>query len=246
MHRFFVKRENIFQDTINIDSEDVLHISKVLRLQPGDRIVLCDGEGTDFLTIIEGMDKHSVRTSIIGRETSKGEPDIEAVLYQGIPKGTKMDIIIQKCTEMGIKRIVPVSTARTVVKLESEKDERKKVERWSKIAEEAAKQSGRGRIPEISMPMTLVEALQDAAKLDRVIVPYELEGSLGIKEALRGSKGASIGFIVGPEGGFEASEIEKVRKAGAIPVTLGSRILRTETAGMAVLTAIMYEYDQMR
>jgi 16S rRNA (uracil1498-N3)-methyltransferase len=146
---------------------------------------------------------------------------------------------------MGVKRIVPVSTARTVVKLESEKDEKKKVERWAKIAEEAAKQSGRGIIPGISMPMTLQEALKDAAKLDIVIVPYELEGSLAIKEVLRNGKSSSVGFFIGPEGGFEPYEIEEAKKMGAVPVTLGSRILRTETAGIAVLTGIMYEYDQI-
>lgn len=246
MHRFFVKNGNIEKDSITVYGEDVQHISKVLRLQVGDKIVLCDGEGSDYLATIESMDKTSVRTVILDKEASKGEPDVEVVLYQGIPKSTKMDLIIQKCTEMGILRVVPVSTVRTIVKLESEKDEKKKVERWSKIAEEAAKQSGRGIIPTIEMPMTFPEALKDAARLDAVIVPYELEGSLSIKEALRKDKGSSIGFFIGPEGGFDSSEIEKAKAAGAVPVTLGSRILRTETAGVAVLTSIMYEYDQMK
>ncbi len=246
MHRFFIKNEAIEKDSITIYGEDVQHISKVLRLQIGDKIMLCDGEGSDYLAAIESMDKHSVSTVIIDPPASKGEPDVEAVLYQGIPKSTKMDLIIQKCTEMGIKRVVPVFTVRTIVKLESEKDERKKVERWTKIAEEAAKQSGRGIIPNIEMPMTFAEALKDAARLNAVIIPYELEGSLSIKEALRKDKGSSIGFFIGPEGGFETSEIEKAKAAGAVPVTLGSRILRTETAGVAVLTSIMYEYDQMK
>lgn len=245
MHRFFIKKQNIFGSMITISGDDVRHISKVLRLKIGDKIVLCDGEGTDYLTAVESMDKHSIRTVVLDKEASRGEPDIDAVLYQGIPKSTKMDIIIQKCTEMGIKRIVPVSTVRTVVRLESEKDESKKVERWTKIAEEAAKQSGRGIIPAIDMPMTLTQAFKDAGKLDTAIIPYELEGSLSIKQVLSKEKGKSIGFFIGPEGGFEASEIEKAKEMGIIPVTLGSRILRTETAGMAVLTGIMYEYDQM-
>jgi 16S rRNA (uracil1498-N3)-methyltransferase len=246
MHRFFIKNESIEKDRITVYGEDVQHISKVLRLQIGEKIVLCDGEGSDYLAAIESMDKSSVRTIILDKEASKGEPGVEVVLYQGIPKSTKMDLIIQKCTEMGIIRVVPVFTVRTIVKLESEKDERKKVERWTKIAEEAAKQSGRGIIPTIEMPMTLTEALKDAARLDAVIVAYELEGSLSIKEALRNHKGSSIGFFIGPEGGFDSSEIEKAKAAGAVPVTLGSRILRTETAGVAVLTSIMYEYDQMK
>lgn len=246
MHRFFVRRENIVKDRITVDGEDVQHIRKVLRLREGDKLVLCDGEGTDYLAAITEMDKHLIRTAVIERKASQGEPDIDVVLYQGIPKAAKMDTIIQKCTEMGIKRIVPVATARTVVKLESEKDEKKKVERWSKIAEEAAKQSCRGIIPEVDMPVSLPEALKDTAKLDLVIFLYELEGSQSIKEVLEKSKARSIGFFIGPEGGFEPSEIDKARDAGAVPVTLGRRILRTETAGIVVLASIMYQYDQMK
>jgi len=246
MSRFFVKRKNIEETEITITGEDVQHISKVLRLQKGDSITLCDGEGNDYLAEILEIDKRFVRTKVLDKGPSKGEPDIEVVLYQGIPKSAKMDLIIQKCTEMGIRRIVPVFTARTVVKLESEKDERKKVERWSKIAEEAAKQSGRGIVPVIDMPVNLSDALADAKNLDMIIVPYELEDSVSVKAALKKERTASIGFFIGPEGGFEAGEILETKSAGAVPVTLGSRILRTETAGLAVLTAIMYEYDQMK
>lgn len=246
MNRFFIKRENIKNDEITVFGEDVQHISKVLRLQTDDKIVLCDGEGNDYLAAILGMDKNSIRTGIIEKKPSKGEPDIEVVLYQGIPKSTKMDLIIQKCTEMGVKRIVPVFTVRTIVKLESEKDERKKVERWTKIAEEAAKQSGRGIVPIIDMPVTFNEALNDAAKLDTSIIPYELEESLSIKKALVRDKVTSIGFFVGPEGGFDSGEVHKAKDMGAVPVTLGSRILRTETAGIVVLASIMYEYDQLK
>ncbi|HYE81185.1 MAG TPA: 16S rRNA (uracil(1498)-N(3))-methyltransferase [Clostridia bacterium] len=246
MHRFFIKRENIRKGGITLEGEDVKHISRVLRLQPGDKLVLCDGEGTDYITAIESIDKYSVKTMIINKETSKGESGIDVILYQGIPKSTKMDLIIQKCTEMGIRRIVPVYTARTVVRLESEKDEKKKVERWTKIAEEAAKQSGRGVIPTVDMPVSLQEAFEDAAELDAVIVPYEQEESISVKEALSKDKVGSIGFFIGPEGGFEASEMLAAKKMGALPVTLGSRILRTETAGVVVLACIMYEYDQLK
>jgi len=246
MNRFFVKRDNIEAGAITVTGEDVRHISKVLRLEKGDSIMLCDGEGNDYLAEITEMDKHFIRTAIRETGPSKGEPDIEAVLYQSIPKAAKMELIIQKCTEMGIKRIVPVFTARTIVKLESDKDERKKLERWAKIAEEAAKQSSRGIIPAVDMPVSLAHALADAEKLDMVIVPYELEGSISIKEALQRKRAGSIGFFIGPEGGFEPEEIIKAKNAGAVTVTLGSRILRTETAGLAVLAAIMYEYDQMK
>lgn len=246
MNRFFIKRESIEETAITITGEDVQHITKVLRLQKGDRIMLCDGEGNDYLAEIREMDKHSVITKVLDKGASSGEPDIDVVLYQGIPKAAKMDLIIQKCTEMGINRIVPVFTARTVVKLESERDERKKIERWSKIAEEAAKQSGRGIVPIVDMPMNFTGALEDSKKLDMVIVPYELEDSVSVKEALQKNRAARIGFFIGPEGGFQVEEVQEAKNAGAIPVTLGSRILRTETAGLAVLAAIMYEYDQMK
>ncbi len=246
MHRFFIKREDIHIDRINLVGEDVQHISRVLRLQEGDKLILCDGEGTDYDVTIESIDKHAVRTVITDKEASRGEASIHTVLYQGIPKAAKMDLIIQKCTEMGISRIVPVTTVRTIVKLESGNDERKKVERWSKIAEEAAKQSGRGIIPQVAMPMTFEQALKDAAGLDLRLIPYELENAMPLKEALKQKKAAGIGYFVGPEGGFDAAEIAKARKEGVVPVTLGKRILRTETAGFAVLTGIMYEYDQMK
>lgn len=246
MHRFFIKKQSILEDTICLLGEDVQHISKVLRLKCGDRIALCDGEGTDYIAAIENMTKDSIGTIILEKEASKSEPDINAVLYQGIPKSAKMDTIIQKCTEMGIKRIVPVSTVRTVVRLESEKDEMKKAERWTKIAEEAAKQSGRGMIPTVDRPVNLQQAIESAAGLDLVIIPYELEAGIPIKEVLSKNKVRSIGFFIGPEGGFEPAEVEKAREMGAVPVTLGRRILRTETAGIAVLTCIMYEYNQMK
>lgn len=246
MHRFFISRENIFKDGITIEGEDVQHISRVLRLKEGDKIVLCDQHGTDYNVTIESMSKNSIRTTIIDKEPSKGEPSIDVVLYQGVPKAAKMELIIQKCTEMGITRIVPVMTARTVVKLESEKDEAKKVARWAKIAEEASKQSKRGIVPVIEMPMTLEKALEDSKKLDLKLIPYELEKENSVKAALQSKKAQRVGFFIGPEGGFDTAEIDKAKQYGVIPVTLGSRIMRTETAGFAILTSIMYEYDQMQ
>jgi 16S rRNA (uracil1498-N3)-methyltransferase len=246
MHRFFIKQEDIYDDGITIECEDVQHISKVLRLKEGDKIVLCDQTGTDYNVAIESISKHTVKTIIIDKVSSKGEPTIEVVLYQGIPKSTKMDLIIQKCTEMGITRVVPVFTTRTIVKLESEKDEAKKVLRWTKIAEEAAKQSARGIVPHIDMPMNLEQALMDSRKLDIVLMPYELEKDMSVKAALQGKIAKSVGFFIGPEGGFNAPEIVRAKQNNVIPVTLGSRIMRTETAGFAMLTCIMYEYDQMK
>lgn len=245
MHRFFINKDNVSDNGITVVGDDVQHISRVLRLSEGEIITLCDGQGMDYITKILEINKHSVETAIIEKKASMGEPDINVVLYQGIPKSTKMDLIIQKCTEMGITRIVPVSTGRTVVKLETEKDEYKKVERWSKIAEEAAKQSGRGAIPIIELPMTFKKALSDAKALDLCLIPFEQEREQTIDAALKGKTIKNIGYFVGPEGGFELSEIEEAKQSGIMPVTLGQRILRTETAGFVVLTCIMYEYGQM-
>ncbi len=246
MHRFFVKQENIINENISIDGEDVQHISKVLRLKEGEEIVLCDQQGTDYKVTIESISKQSIRTTIQDKWQSIGEPSIEVVLYQGIPKSTKMDLIIQKCTELGITRIVPVITAHTVVKLESEKDEAKKVLRWTKIAEEAAKQSKRGKVPTVEMPMSMENALEDSKKLGLSLIPYELEREVSIKSALSSKQPNSIGFFIGPEGGFDTFEIDNAKQNGVIPVTLGTRILRTETAGFTILTCIMYEYNQMQ
>lgn len=246
MHRFFIEQEDIYNDDITIEGDDVQHISKVLRLKEGDKIVLCDQKGTDYNVAIESISKHTIKTTIIDKVPSKGEPSIEVVLYQGIPKSTKMDLIIQKCTEMGITRIVPVFTTRTIVKLESLKDEEKKVFRWTKIAEDAAKQSARGIVPKIDMPMNIEQALKDSMGLDIVLIPYELEKEMSVKTALQGKEVKSIGFFIGPEGGFNTIEIDKAKQGNVIPVSLGNRIMRTETAGFAMLTCIMYEYDQMR
>ena len=245
MHRFFINTDNIKKDRIVITGEDVSHISRVLRLKFGDEIILCDGQGIDYCVTIEGMDKYAVRTKIIGEMASIGEPDVNVILFQGIPKGAKMDIIIQKCTEIGVSRIVPVLNARTVVRLSDEKDERKKVERWQRIAEEAAKQSGRGIVPQIAKPKVFEEALEEAMELDISLIPYELEKQNTLKGYLHGKALKNIGILIGPEGGYEDFEIKSAIDKGVIPVTLGSRILRTETAGSAVLSCIMYEFDEM-
>ncbi|MDD2480534.1 MAG: 16S rRNA (uracil(1498)-N(3))-methyltransferase [Lutispora sp.] len=246
MHRFFVSTDNIKKGGIVITGEDVSHISRVLRLKIGDKIILCDGQGNDYYVSIENMDKYAVITRILEKTDSIGEPNINVILFQGIPKGAKMDSIIQKCTEIGVSTIVPVLNERTVVKLSDEKDERKKVERWQRIAEEAAKQSGRGIVPKIEMPKAFEEALTEAIKLDISIIPYELEKRNTLKGYLQGKAIKNIGIFIGPEGGYADFEIKSALDIGVTPVTLGPRILRTETAGSSVLSCIMYEFDEMK
>lgn len=242
MPRFFAERENIKDTYIIIDNEDVNHISRVLRLGEGDEITVCDGQGFDYKALIREINSKQIVCDILEKNKSNTEPNIEVILFQGLPKASKMDYIIQKTTELGISKIVPCALSRCVVKLENKKAESKKTERWQKIAQAAAKQSGRGIVPEISMPVSLSEALEQLKKCDICFVPYECEEINTLKRVLTSVKEPkTVGFIVGPEGGFDPAEIEKISEAGINTITLGKRILRTETAGEAVLSMIMYE-----
>lgn len=240
MPKFF--SEQINDNIISIADEDINHIKKVLRLKAGDEILLCDGKGYDYKAVISDISSDGIKCEILEKLISQTEPNIKVTLYQGLPKASKMDYIIQKNTELGIIRIVPCMLSRCVVKLENKKAEEKKLQRWRKIAEEAAKQSGRGTIPEITAPVTLTEAINMLKQEDLAIALYECEKDNTLKKVLTNSHNAkSIGFIIGPEGGFDISEIEKIREARIPSIGLGKRILRTETAGEAVLSMIMYE-----
>lgn len=243
MPRFFVSPDKIAGEKITIDTDDVNHIRRVLRLSEGDVIEVCDSSGFDYSSKIEEIGDKSVVCSILSKKKSVTESSIKVTLYQGIPKGAKMDYIIEKTTELGIFSVVPVLMSRCVVKLENKKAEQKKQERWQRIAEAAAKQSGRGIIPKIDMPKPIDEAIAEMKKSSLSIAPYECEDVSRLKPVLQGASPtpADISIMIGPEGGFDPSEISKIRDAGILTVTLGKRILRTETAGEAVLAMIMYE-----
>ena len=242
MPKFFTARENIFENEIIINNEDAAHITRVLRHSIGDVITVCDGMGYDYSARIESIEPKEIRCTVLSKEKCPSEPNISVTLFQGIPKAAKMDYIIQKTTELGISRIVPVMLSRCVVKFENKKAEEKKHERWQKIANEAAKQCGRGVVPEVTMPVKLDEALKMAGESELVFAPYECEEKNRLRTVLTENDTAkSIGFIIGPEGGFDLSETEKIKAAGFETITLGRRILRTETAGEAVLAMVMYE-----
>jgi len=240
MPKFFVPSENIKDDKIIINGSDVAHIKKVLRYREGDNIKLCDSKGFDYNTEISLITSNEIECSIISKIKSETEPDIEVTLFQGIPKASKMEYIIQKNTELGIKRIVPCIMDRCVVKL-NDKSARKTA-RWQKVAEEAAKQSGRGEVPVVCEPVTIDEAIKQMKEMDLAFAPYECETENKLKNILLSvKKPKTVGFIIGPEGGFDLSEIEMIRNENIPGITLGKRILRTETAGEAVLSMIMYE-----
>lgn len=242
MPKFFVPKENIHGDTIVINSEDVSHITRVLRMNVGDTLILCDGKCFDYDAEITEIKPKEIICRIIKAAKSDTEPDIQVTLFQGLPKASKMEYIIQKTTELGISRIVPCKLSRCVVKLENAKAEMKKTERWQKIAESAAKQSGRGIVPEIAPVASIDDVIAQMKEYDIAFAPYECEEMQSLRDVLTSvDKPVTIGFIIGPEGGFDMSEIEKLRAAGIKTVTLGKRILRTETAGEAVLAMTMYE-----
>jgi len=247
MSRFFVTDMDESSEVVSIKGDDFNHIKNVLRYRPGDSITLCDGKGFDYQAYIEGFEKDRVIIKITDRWKNSTEPPIDIVLFQGIPKGDKTDFIIQKTVELGVKRIIPLMCERTVLKFESQKDMEKKRMRWQRIALEAAKQCNRGIIPEVSMPVKFEEALEYAGSLDLAIMPYEKEKERTIKWLINGSllsngqAAKSIGVFIGPEGGFSEKETELASRHEITMVTLGPRILRTETAGLAVVAILMYE-----
>ncbi|AFS78830.1 ribosomal RNA small subunit methyltransferase E [Gottschalkia acidurici 9a] len=245
MHRFFVEIENIKEDYIEINDEDVKHIKNVLRLEVGDTISICDKQETDYICNISEINKNNITCMVIDKFKSKGEPPIDIVLYQGLPKSDKMELIVQKSTELGVKKIVPVMTNRTIVKIQDRKKEDKKLERWTRIAEEASKQSKRGMIPEISNIVTFKEMLDIFKGEETVIVPYESEENIGIKQVLKNCNSKKINILIGPEGGFEDEEIESLKSINCNIVTLGPRILRTETAGFTTSAIVLYELGDL-
>lgn len=248
MNRFFVDDPGAFSDrSVVITGEDVNHVKNVLRLKENDELIVSDGRGRDYHCRISGITNEEVVADICDICDNFSELSTEITLFQGFPKGDKMELIIQKTVELGVTRIVPVMTKRTVVKLDDKKA-KKKTERYNMIAESAAKQSRRGMIPEVTMPVSFAEAVSMAEKLDMNIIPYEeaegVEYSRNIIKSIKGKK--SLGIFIGPEGGFAREEVEKALDAGASAITLGHRILRTETAGMAVISIIMFELEEDR
>lgn len=241
MPKFFFNKNDISRGQVQLFGEDEKHIKTVLRAREGEELTLCDGESMDYQCRIASLER-GVLLDILSKEVCETEPKTKITLYQGLPKADKMELIIQKCVELGVDRIVAVSTERAIVKLD--KKENKKLERWQKIAEAAAKQSGRGKIPEIGQQvLKFKEAVAEAKGLDGAIIPYEKEQETGIRQFVQGFQGESIGVFIGPEGGFAEEEIALAQENGITPITLGKRILRTETAGMTTAAILLYELD---
>ncbi|GEP63098.1 ribosomal RNA small subunit methyltransferase E [Clostridium beijerinckii] len=250
MHKFFTEPHNISETEGRILGDDVKHIYKVLRLSEGEEVVLNNCEGIEYLGEIETITKSEVIVKIIKRLDINNESKVKVHLFQGLPKGQKMDLIVQKGTELGVSEFIPVTTARVDVKL---KGEFKKLDRLNRIALEACKQSKRSVIPQVKEVIDFNEAINELKKMDLIIVPYENAEDFGIKTLVRKLERDNVdldtinnvGILIGPEGGFEESEIDDLKEQGAYIVTLGNRILRTETAGFTATALIQYELGDL-
>lgn len=250
MYRFFVSPEQLSGEQIVIIGEDVNHMKNVLRMKPGEKVRISVGSREEYFCSVRSLEETEVILQIEEKAESSIELPVHITLFQGLPKGDKMELIIQKAVELGAHEIVPVSMKRCVVKLDAKKAAAK-VKRWNAIAESAAKQSGRMMIPEVMMPISCNEVWKRGHDLHCRLLPYEnAEGMEGVRRILGELSGQvtarseeqqlRIGIFIGPEGGFDESEVQQAQEAGWETVSLGKRILRTETAGMAMLSMLVY------
>ena len=238
MVRFFVTPEELSSDLVTLTGENAQH-AKVLRLKAGEEVLLCDGDGRDCLCVVQQIDAKELTVSVVERRDSTTEAAVRVSVYMAYPKADKLEHVIQKATELGAYEIVAFPSARCIVKLD-EKGAAKKLERWQKIAASAAEQSGRGRIPKVLTLPSYKAALERAVQADKALLFYENERATTLRMALEGEY-ASVSLLSGPEGGLEEPEVKQALEAGLSVCTLGSRILRCETAPLCALSAVMYD-----
>jgi len=238
MRRFFCEKIN--NGIVSIKGQDAQHMHDVLRMRKGDRLIICS-LGKDYVCEITHIDSTSVECKALDEIQNVSEPAIKVTLYQGLPKADKMEYIIQKCVELGVTRIVPVCCARSIVKLDAAGKENK-VSRWRKISAEASKQSGRGIIPVVDVPIRVDEIINSH---DLAVMFWELDRENRLKSILGNNNFKDIGIFIGPEGGITDAEAQQLLDKGFVSSSLGKRILRTETAGIAALSALMYHYDEL-
>lgn len=252
MPKFFVNKKQVENETINIIGGDVNHIKNVLRKKEKEKIEICiignEEKGIDTISQIEKIEENCIKCRILEYKVSETEGKIQVTIFQGLPKSDKMELVIQKSVELGVYEIYPTEMKRCIVKLK-EQEANKKIARWQKISEVAAKQSGRNIIPQIKEKVNIKQVCNLVKDYDKLIVAYEEEKENSLKSELKSIKSKDkenikIAILVGPEGGIDLAEIEELRKAGAVIVTLGKRILRTETVALNVLSNIMYELEE--
>ena len=246
MYHFFVEPSQIQGSEIIIRGNDVRHIKNVLRMKVGEELSVSNGmDGKEYRCGIEEWREDSILCRLHFIREDGVELPSKVYLFQGLPKGDKMELVIQKAVELGVYEVIPLAAKRSVVKLDAKKEKAKLV-RWQGVAEAAAKQSRRSVIPQVRGMMNLKEAVEYAAQMEIRLIPYELAQGMGKTKRLISSlqPGQSVAIFIGPEGGFEEAEIEEARAGGILPVTLGKRILRTETAGLTILSWIMYQLEE--
>ena len=237
MVRFFVSAKDLVKTEVSLTGENAQH-AKVLRLKPGEMVLLCDGEGREAVCKVASTDGWLLRA--MERRESQSEAAVKVSVYMALPKADKLEHVIQKATELGAYEIVTFPSARCVSRPD-EKSLKKKLERWEKIAASAAEQSGRGRIPKVLVLGSFSEALTRAAQADKALMFYEHEEALTLKMALSTGSFGTVSLLTGPEGGLEEAEVAQAREAGLQVCTLGKRILRCETAPLCALSAVMYD-----
>lgn len=244
MHHFFVSPEQIDSEYVYITGSDVNHIKNVLRMKVSEELLISNGQDKDYVCQIEVIDDDEIKARIVDADYEGTELPCKIYLFQGLPKADKMEMIIQKAVELGAYSIIPVATKRCVVKLDDKKQE-SKIKRWQAISESAAKQSRRGIIPEVGKVMSFKEAIKMAADMDLAVIPYEnFKDMVETGKVMSGVTGAKdIAIFIGPEGGFEESEVDFAMENGVKPISLGKRILRTETAGLAILSVLMFRLE---
>lgn len=245
MQRYFVQEEQFSEGFVNITGDDAHHIQQVMRLKIGDKVICSNGIDREAIVEIVQFEPKQVRAAIVEPLDMNNEATIDVWIAQSLPKADKMETVIQRCTEIGAARFIPFTSERTIVKY-NDKKEGRRLERWHKIAKEAAEQSHRNRIPLIDGPRSWKELLSLVPEVSIAFICYEQEEARTFKKLLQQHKPLqSVMLIVGPEGGFTADEVKEATEAGCYSISLGKRILRTETAAMAALTCILYEYDEI-
>ncbi len=246
-HTFFIHTALEVGGQCTITGDDVKHMQRVLRLRPGDRVSLVGPGAIAYQAVLTSFGTDNARFKITGAQPATGEPSLSMILLQGIPKGDKLELVIQKGTELGMGWLVPVMAERSVVQLNAERADRRHT-RWQRVAEEAAKQCGRGVVPVVGQPAPLVDALRQVPGGYPVLMAYEGEQTRGIRSVLRRlaeKPPPGIALLVGPEGGWTEGEVQAATSYGVLIVGLGPRILRTETAGLAMLVMVMYELGDL-
>lgn len=245
MHHFFVEPQCVGEEEIRITGSDVNHIKNVLRMTNGEELLISDGQGKDYCCIITNLSDDEIVAKITEENAERTELSSKFVLFQGLPKSDKMELIVQKAVELGAYEIVPFKAKRCVVKLDDKKAD-SKIKRWQSISESAAKQSKRGIIPNVHEVMNFKDAVEYAKTFDISVIPYENFKDMTATREVMDKIGPDmkVGIFIGPEGGFDSEEVDYAFQNGIHPISLGKRILRTETAGLAILSVLMFKIEE--